>query len=498
MTFFLVLVYEPSRRVLIPQLCCYLQERWTSKVKNIQGKYKICLRRRVSTSLIALTVVATGAYALEADASATGLSRVNTTASSTTTTTAITCSNIPDQQKATKITYWSSGPTAGVQQYLCGFNREYAGKYFVQFTSIPYATEFAQVGAAIAAHKAPDLMQESMTPSLYYAYEGLEEPVVPLLKLGGVSPNDFVPSRWSGFAVKGVHYAAPVFDNVTVLLYNKALFKSAHIAAPPTTRSEFVGDAEKLTVPKRGQWGFIQDPGKNTNVWEWTTFTYQLGGQLVRPEPPTILFDSTAGQEALQFEKDLIFKYHVSPKGASPGENDTEFLDGKDAMVISASSEIPTAAAALGTKLGVAQVPVIGKAPGSFVGGGAWWEFKDSNTSANVRRGIGLFMGYVYRHSYLFPENQGGLSPVFLPSLHSAVVKRLPYMGVLTDTATTGHPNPAVPNFGTVTVLPLYSDIDSALLGRVSVNAALAQGARQVAAVIRTIPVYGQQPVKIG
>jgi multiple sugar transport system substrate-binding protein len=230
---------------------------------------------------------------------------------------------------------------------VCGFNEQYAGKYFVKFTSIPYPTEFAQVGAALSANNAPDIMQESTTPSLYYAYLHLAEPIAPYLKTARVNPSSFPRGRWADVVVNKVHYGAPVFSQPTMLFYNKAMFAAAGISAPPTTKQQFIADAEKLTKTSSRQYGFIQDPGKNENDFEFPSFVYQLGGAMATAQPPRVLFDSNAGKAALAFEYKLIYKYHVSPAKASTDEYQTMFLQQHAAMTIVGSGFIPSASAAL-------------------------------------------------------------------------------------------------------------------------------------------------------
>jgi multiple sugar transport system substrate-binding protein len=410
-------------------------------------------------------------------------------------TSTTSCSVSAPSRHDVVITYWSSGPPFGVSTYVCGFNKQYVGKYFVKFTSIPYATEFAQVGAALSANNAPDIMQESTTPSLYYAYLHLAEPIAPYLKTAKIKSSAFPRGRWADVVVNGVHYGAPVFSQPTMLFYNKALFAAAGITHPPTTKAQFISDAQKLTKSSKRQVGFIQDPGKNENDFEFPSWVYQFGGAMATANPARVLFNSNAAKRALKFEYDLIYKYHVSPAKASTNEYQTMFLQQHAAMTIVGSGFIPNAAAALGSKLGVAVLPQLGKKHADFLGGGYWWVFKKGNPTLTParRKGIGLFMGYAYRHIAVLAEN--GLIPAYSGVLSAGYLKKFTFLPVVEQQVSVGRPNPMIPNWGTVTGVPLYNQIDDILLGQTPISSGLSTAASQTASLMQTLP--GMQGRKI-
>jgi len=178
------------------------------------------------------------------------------------------------------------------------------------------------------------------------------------------------------------------------LFYNKAMFKAAGIQQPPATWSEFIQDAQKLTIPKTGQWGVAIEGGSITENAHWAfILSQQQGGSLFNQKNvPT--FDSAQNVKAIQLYADLIAKYKVaSPQDVeySTGtQAPADFANGKAAMMVFQAGTIGTLTSD-GMKpsdYGIAQVPVLdplppgGKAIESHVAGINISIFKDTQHKA--------------------------------------------------------------------------------------------------------------------
>jgi len=393
-----------------------------------------------------------------------------------------------------KITYWSFGADADYGTLLTRFNRKYSGKYYVEFREVPYTDYAALLSTAITSHTEPDIFEGSFTPSIYFAYLNLEVPIVPLLHDGGIHPTrDFPSSLWNKTSVNGVHYAAPVDAFGTALFYNKALFKKAGLNPndPPTTGAALITDAEQMKRSGKVPYPIIQGVGKGTNDFEYPSLVYQFGGTMGNPATGKAEFDSTAGKAALNWEKSLIFTYKVAPKAPSTGEDLTEFADGKEGMAILPAINDVALAKDLKGNLGMVPLPKIGYNRDDFLGQNYWWVFKAPNMNANTEKGIGLLFGYLYRHSQAYAA--GGTVPSYLPVANSSSVKSALFYRSQVAMVTSGRINPAIPNWGTVTAVPLYDYVENALLGRESVSAALAQAAVKTDELVRTLPGFANK-----
>ena len=191
-----------------------------------------------------------------------------------------------------------------------------------------------------------------------------------------------------------------------VLWYNKAMFKKAGIASPPTTWSEFIADAEKLTDASAGVYGAVAAPADPTynNHATWL-LSEQDGGQLINSK--AALFSSKPVAEEVQFYVNWMEKYHIiAPTDSQYTESDavSAFLDGKAAMFPVgglydlAQIDATASSAFVKNNLGVAVNPVIpygdsttpagGKAAPSFVSGQEQVIFRYSSSSAEVQAAL--------------------------------------------------------------------------------------------------------------
>lgn len=386
------------------------------------------------------------------------------------------------------IKYWSVGPSNGVSQVIKNFNKKYKGKYKVEFTAIPYSNKAEKVNSALSAHRGPDIMEEAGPGSVPYIRLGLVLPIQPILKLGGIDPQkDFAGPAWNGDKYRGKHYVAPVDALPTILYYNKALFKKAGLNPnqPPKNKKEFLKDAKALTNPKKGQWGYIQQPGW-PNQFLFPSFIAQFGGKQANPKTLKVLFNQPPGKKALQFEWNCIYKWHISPPNASANQYINEFIRGKNAMVMDGAYDFPQFKKALGKKLGVALLPVIGKQPANFYGENSWWVFKNASMTQQKKKGIGLFMKYFYVHwSPLAAKSQ--LLPLWKPYLNTAEFKKIPGMEIQYKALQHTVPAPMVNQWGNKpTTRYLYRYIDKALLNQMPVGKALDKGAMKTQVILNS------------
>jgi multiple sugar transport system substrate-binding protein len=391
-----------------------------------------------------------------------------------------------------KISYQGFGSFAGVQQVVTAFNKEYSGKYYVTATSVPYTQYAALLSSALSAHNAPDIFSGSFTPSVYYSRMGLTLPISPILADGGINPSaDFPSSEWnSSMTVNGVHYAAPQAAFGTALFYNKTLFKKAGLnpSQPPATGAQVIADAEALK--KAGvKYPIILGVGKGTQDFLYPSLVYQFGGKMGDPGTCAALFNSAAGAKALAWEKSLIYTYHVAPVGPSTNEDLAQFGDGDEGMAFLPAINQGTFLTSLGeSKFGTAPLPEIGSNRTDFLGQNYIWVFKNSDDTAAKLKGIGLFLGALYKQDSVPLATQGGVVPSYLPALSSSAVRNGPYFAQQDAMVQTGRLNPAIPNWGTVTAVPLYDYVQNALLNRQSISSALSEAQTKTNQLTSTLP----------
>ena len=107
--------------------------------------------------------------------------------------------------------------------------------------------------------------------------------------------------------------AVPEYMLPFALLYNTAMFKAAGIPTPPTNWTDFVTDAQKLTIPAKNQWGVAMDPSDPFDPWHilWV-LTRQMGGNFVTPDLKTATLNSAPVLGAATFWFDWLTKFKIA------------------------------------------------------------------------------------------------------------------------------------------------------------------------------------------
>ncbi len=158
---------------------------------------------------------------------------------------------------------------------------------------------------------------------------GIFQPIDDLASRMKVQPSDFAPAVWQGGEQKGRRYAIPLDTHVAVFFANQALLARAGIKTPPTDLASFQAAAKATT--SGSTYGF-QVPINWPLPMHFSTWLWQLGGELTNADHTKFIYNSDAGQKALQFMVDMVMKSKVSPRGASNPYQ--AFLTGKNAMII--------------------------------------------------------------------------------------------------------------------------------------------------------------------
>jgi multiple sugar transport system substrate-binding protein len=141
--------------------------------------------------------------------------------------------------------------------------------------------------------------------------------------------------------------AVPWVMRPFTMVYNKQLFQKAGITSPPTTWTEFVQDAQKITNPSAGIYGAEVDPSDSYDPWKiWWMFAEQMGANFISPDLKTALLNSPQAVDAVRF----WFNWPTTYKIADPNSmswkapNATQAFDnGKVGMLIMVTTTlIPT------------------------------------------------------------------------------------------------------------------------------------------------------------
>src|SRR5947209_13789778 len=150
------------------------------------------------------------------------------------------------------------------------------------------------------------------------------------LTMAGSSPNQLI--------------AVPFVMRPFAMVYNKDMFQKAGITTPPTTWTQFVQDAQKMTDSSAGVYGAEIDPSDSFDPWKiWWMFAKQLGGDFISPNLKTAQMNTPEAVQAVKFWFDWATTYKiVNPNSMAwkAGDAVQAFANGKAGMLIMTTSTL--------------------------------------------------------------------------------------------------------------------------------------------------------------
>ncbi|MDQ6686319.1 MAG: ABC transporter substrate-binding protein [Actinomycetota bacterium] len=239
------------------------------------------------------------------------------------------------------LTYWNGftgGDRATYDKLIQKFNATHT---HVQINADvqPWDSIAQKLPTAIAASSGPDLATPDYNVGtiLQYANNGLIAPLDSLIGSGkNQIPSGALPKTITdGFTTQGHLYAAPANFSTSALYYNKALFKAAGIANPPTTMQQMRDDAVKLTKSNGSQYGIAL--ADNNTLAAWPVLIWADGGDIVDSKNCSALASAETVSAVNSWAK-LIHDDRISPVGLKGQDADNLFSAGKAAMEINGPS----------------------------------------------------------------------------------------------------------------------------------------------------------------
>lgn len=248
----------------------------------------------------------------------------------------------------------------------------------VTISTYPSTATSTDIDTMIASHQGPNVFEIGTTFIPTLTASGAFVPWTSSM-LKAVDVRDLVPAATKMDGIAG-HLPIGIPDSASpfVLWYNKAMFKAAHIAKPPSTWNAFIQDAKILTNPKKGVWGAAIAPADPFYSMHLTwLLSRQNGGQVINAQGQKALFASPKVKQVVQFYLNWMKTFKIANTAdAQYQEADmiTAFMDGKAAMVpvggLFDLPELKTAPSFLANDVGAAPNPVIPYGKSSTPAGG--------------------------------------------------------------------------------------------------------------------------------
>ncbi|MDR2102468.1 MAG: sugar ABC transporter substrate-binding protein [Treponema sp.] len=254
--------------------------------------------------------------------------------------------------------YWDQNGSQVYDEIIAEFEAENSGVKINKVLS-PWTDYWTKLQTALPTGTGPDIFWLNHPNAVSYLPTGL---VLDLEAYADqIQFENFNKKFYTPFMFNGKRYGVPVFWDVTVLFYNKALFDKAGVAYPNEdwTWNDFYNAAKRLTVKegnKTVQYGVIVDMDPQSG---FSNFVLQNGGKIFSGDRMSLAVNSPEAREAIQIHLDMIHKNKCAPTIQEIQETSktTLFQSGTVAMVTNHTANLKQYAEVLGKSLGIAPLP---------------------------------------------------------------------------------------------------------------------------------------------
>jgi multiple sugar transport system substrate-binding protein len=292
----------------------------------------------------------------------------------------------------------------------------------------------------------------------------------------------FLPGDIAGSIYQGKIYRVPMRSDAGVLYYRKDLLAQAGIA-PPETWQDLVEIAQKLQHPPQ-IWGFVfQGKQYEGLVCNFLELLWGAGGELF-DDQGQLTVDNTVAIETLQWMRDLIHQYKISPPGVTTYQEEESrhlFQQGKAIFlrnwpyVWSLAQKIDSP---VRNKIGI--IPMVhkkGYESAATLGG---WGFGISSFTKN-RQAAWEFIRFAtsYQGQKIFHLRSGAIPTRHALFKDPEILNQNPHYSNLYRILLKARPRPAHPRYAAISDI-LQQHLSAALVDRDTPHEALKKASQQL------------------
>jgi multiple sugar transport system substrate-binding protein len=283
-----------------------------------------------------------------------------------------------------QLTLWTRAPLEKQAKLLVeAYNKTHKNQ--VTLTVVPNDDYVAKVGAAAGSHGLPDLFAADIVYVPNWVKQGLFQDIS--ANIDGLSFKDSInKGHLDAGTLDGKKYVLPFVLDLSMLFWNKALFKEAGLDPnkAPATLEEYAAAAKKIqALNKKDVYGTAT--GLNCGgclVFTWFPSIWAAGGQVMNDDGLQAEFTSEQSKKVLDTWQDLWKSGAVLPSSKDEaGPTWTAgFTEGKVGLMLYPATLLSS------TKfdVGVTGIPGPGGGASTFVGGDGIGISKDSKKAAQA------------------------------------------------------------------------------------------------------------------
>lgn len=292
----------------------------------------------------------------------------------------------------------------------------------------------------------------------------------------------FFPGPMEAVLVKGRPYAIPWYMDAGVLYYRKDLLQK-HGFSPPKTWAEMVSIAQTIMAKEKGLYGFVwqgkQYEGLVCNALE---YMWSNGGKILQKDK--VLLASEKNIQALNFMKDLIHTYKISPSLVTTAtEESTRHIFGNGRALFMrnwpyAWNLFQRAGSPVKGKVGIGALPSFSSRESASTLGG--WQLGVNRYSKHSQAAEKLVQFLTSPESQKYLALHIGYKPP-RPALYrdQGFIKNQPFLSGLEDILWKARPRPVSPYYSMISQI-LQPEFSAVLSGIKTAEKALGSAQYQI------------------
>jgi sn-glycerol 3-phosphate transport system substrate-binding protein len=229
-----------------------------------------------------------------------------------------------------------------MKELIDRFNTQQQGVKATAVYTGSYDDTNLKTRAAIKAGKPPGAVIMSANFVREYVINGDVDPFDPIIEKAGQTAAQFFDQFWPALkpnaVVDGKVYGIPYQNSTPLMYYSVGAFKDAGLDPdkPPTTWTEWVEAAKKLTKPGGDRWGVNWPNTYDYCGWITSALVMQNGGQYYNHDyGGEVYYNSPSALGALTLVDTLVNNLKVMPPGVSDANTCTgAFFAGRLGMML--------------------------------------------------------------------------------------------------------------------------------------------------------------------
>ncbi|MFP2904655.1 extracellular solute-binding protein [Pyxidicoccus sp. 3LFB2] len=394
--------------------------------------------------------------------------------------------NVTDLSKAV-------GECGLIQVLTNKFNAENKDGIVVKTQSVEWGVYYDRLSANVAGRTPPDIavMHRSVLPN--YQIRNLLRPLGKDFASVGIDTADFVPVAREGVTANGEVWALP-FDLHSLLWHvNADLFTRAGLVDEqgqpklPTSPAELVQHAETMKAKTGKAYFAIPSGADPMPTWQYLSWVWQQGGNIVNAETKQALLESNESKEALRLLNALYSAGHANPRHDYAGAQQA-FLAGEAAVLVNGTWGVDTYAAQAGAPGAALKNYVVRDMPRLYGKEAVWsdshiWVLPvQPKPDAAKQKAALTFLKFLNDHNFHWART--GHLPVRASVLQSAEMRALPHRAEYTRTATIATAMPPI-QYQRALMDLLVNELNSTWLVKKDSNKALSDSQRAASAILR-------------